>query len=74
LNNWRHHAEDRAHRGWCTDPFSSAELFDGWDGKPMACLPRGEPRPVAPAQFWLTTKGWRRHGLIGLRETPGPRS
>jgi REP element-mobilizing transposase RayT len=74
LNNWRRHREDRAHPAWPTDPFSSAELFDGWDGEPMACLPRSEPRPVAKAMFWLSTQGWRRHGGIGLREVPGPRA
>ena len=32
------------------------------------------PRPIAPAQTWLGSVGWQRHGLIELDEGPaGPR-
>jgi hypothetical protein len=40
----------------------------------MSCLPDDEPIPVAEPRFWLVTTGWKRHGRIGLREVPGPRS
>jgi len=26
--------------------------------------------PVAAAQTWLATEGWRRHGLIAIDEAP----
>jgi REP element-mobilizing transposase RayT len=73
-DNWRRHGEHRAHPAWRTDPFSSAELFDGWSGAPMVCLPRGERRPVARPRFWLVTDGWKRHGVIAIDETPGPKA
>jgi hypothetical protein len=28
--------------------------------------------PIAPAETWLLRVGWRRHGLIGVGERPGP--
>jgi REP element-mobilizing transposase RayT len=74
LNNWLRHGEHRNHPTWTTDACSSAELFDGWNGTPMSCLPDDEPIPVAEPQFWLIRIGWKRHGLIGLREVPGPKS
>jgi REP element-mobilizing transposase RayT len=74
LNNWIRHGESRRHPRWATDAFSSAELFDGWNGAPMTCLPDDEPIPVAEPRFWLMRIGWKRHGLIGLREAPRPRS
>jgi hypothetical protein len=30
--------------------------------------------PVAEAQFWLLTTGWRWYGATATREVPGPRS
>jgi len=83
LNNWRRHGEHRAHPEWRTDPFSSADFFDGWtesQDRPRPKRPRPwwlgpeETPPVADARFWLLTTGWRMYGTIGTRETPGPRS
>jgi REP element-mobilizing transposase RayT len=74
MNNWIRHGEHRKHPTWTTDACSSAELFDGWNGAPMSCLPDDEPIPVAEPRFWLMRIGWKRHGLIGLREAPRPRS
>jgi REP element-mobilizing transposase RayT len=76
LNNWRRHGEERV--GWRTDPFSSADFFDGWTGIDAVARPSwlaaDEAPPVAAARFWLLTTGWRRYGAIDPREVPGPRS
>jgi len=76
LNNWRRHQEDWGSK-WITDPFSSADFFDGWAGiqpaRPVWLGPEDTP-PVADATFWLLTTGWKRHGAIGPREVPGARS
>ncbi len=53
------------------DPYSSGAYFDGWRGyRPQPPEDPGPP-PVAAARTWILSKGWRRHGLIGLDETPG---
>jgi len=51
------------------DPRSSGPWFDGW----------AQPRPPAPAhrptsrpRTWLASTGWRRAGLIDVREGPKP--
>ena len=49
------------------DPYSSGWWFDGWREKPRTVL---SPTPSA-ARSWLLREGWRRWGLIGLRECPG---
>ena len=54
------------------DTFSSAPWFDGfaatlWCGPIVSLFP-----PVAEAQTWLLSTGWRRHGPIWLDEVPGP--
>ncbi|MBK7875741.1 MAG: transposase [Planctomycetes bacterium] len=49
------------------DPCSSAAQFDGW--KELA-PPREEARWLARASTWLLTIGWRRHGLVSIRELP----
>ncbi|MFO1011156.1 MAG: transposase [Planctomycetota bacterium] len=46
------------------DPCTSAACFDGW-----AEL-RGAPTWLARARTWLLTSGWRRRGLISIRELP----
>ena len=83
LNNWRRHGEHQAHRDWRTDPFSSADFFDGWTEDRNQTRPKRprpawlgpeETPPVADASFWLLTTGWRRYGTIATREVPGPRS
>ena len=52
------------------DPFSSGAWFDGWrGGLQFAAAGTG---PVARARTWLLQAGWRRHGLVGLEEGPGP--
>src|SRR5438105_4946461 len=76
INNWRRHGED-AGRRWRIDPYSSAIAFDGWKGRQHLAgfpwPPGYEALPVSYPTVWLLTTGWRRHGLVGLDERPGPR-
>ncbi len=52
------------------DPCSSGPWFTGW-ADPPATPPAGVGTPpVAAAHTWLLRVGWRRHGLIDLREAP----
>ena len=68
LNNARRHAL-RLAQG--VDLYSSGCWFDGWKEQ---LRPRGvpAPRPVAAARTWLLETGWRRAGLVGVTEVPGP--
>jgi REP element-mobilizing transposase RayT len=63
LQNWRKHG--RGARG--IDPCSSAASFDGW--KQRLAQVTGS-KPLATARTWLARWGWRRRGLIDLREQP----
>ena len=63
LQNAKHHGLRLA--GF--DPYSSGPWFDGWKAK-IAVAPGN---PGAMAWTWLLREGWRRHGLIGLAESPG---
>lgn len=61
------------------DRFSSGVSFDGWKETGgidfLKALPEDyEPLPVSRPQTWLLTVGWRRHGLISVREVPGERA
>jgi REP element-mobilizing transposase RayT len=63
LQNWRKHVPGADG----LDPRSSASGFAGW----MTALPRTlTVEPVVAARTWLASVGWRRHGLLGLRELP----
>jgi hypothetical protein len=62
IQNARHHGLRLA--GF--DPYSSGPWFDGWKAK-LAVAPGN---PAAPACTWLLRVGWRRHGLIGIAESP----
>jgi len=59
------------------DEASSARWFDGWQQASRARLApdgasaQGTRSEIAPARTWLLRIGWRRHGLIDLREVPG---
>ena len=48
------------------DPCSSGPWFDGW----REALEAPGPRWLARARTWLLTRGWRRHGALGIRERP----
>ncbi|MBL8897041.1 MAG: transposase [Planctomycetes bacterium] len=54
------------------DLCSSAPVFDGWIERPSIQSIPSAPvvASVAPASTWLLTTGWRRHGLLDLRELP----
>jgi hypothetical protein len=82
LNNARKHGV----RVEGLDPCSSGAAFDGWrerGARALAALARAahahalaahdayDVPPVAAARSWLLRRGWRRHGLVGVAETPG---
>jgi len=65
LQNARHHGL----RILGVDPYSSGPWFDGWkQGRVLAT-----DGPTAHARTWLLREGWRRHGLIGIQESPSGR-
>ncbi len=73
LNNWRRHREDVTTPGAenaLVDPYSTALSFDGW--RDLDELPMWDRLPSAEPTTWLLRVGWRRHGLLGVREVPGP--
>ncbi len=78
LNNWRRHRQDLGIAS-NVDRFSSGVSFDGWKETGgtdfLGAIPRDyEPLPVSRPQTWLLSVGWRRHGLISVREVPGERA
>jgi putative transposase len=74
LNRKHHDAEKKFSKTWI-DPHSSAMWFGGWAEKIridcgwMAELARVE-RPTLPAQTWLLTTGWKRHGPLRFDDRP----
>ena len=78
LNNWRRHDEDRRNVRTAravVDPYSTGIWFGGWAGMEDQFFPIPPsfiPLPAANATCWLLTTGWKAHGLIGVRERPGP--
>lgn len=70
LNNWRHHRAD-ARTSARIDPYSSADVFGGWQRAPGEA-PNREPMPVVGALTWLLREGWKRAGLIDWAEVPPP--
>ena len=66
----QHHAHHDARRAGLLDVYSSGLYFTGWlECMRLPLLDDGAP-PVAAATRWLLTTGWKRHGLIGIDETP----
>ncbi|MBK9388352.1 MAG: transposase [Planctomycetes bacterium] len=64
-NGKKHGAVPRSSIDLC----SSASAFDGWRERPsIPATP--DVAIVAPASTWLLTTGWRRHGLLDIRELP----
>jgi len=63
LQNARHHGL----RLMGVDPYSSGPWFDGW----RQGIVLGSGGPATWARTWLLREGWRRHGLIGIQESPG---
>jgi hypothetical protein len=64
-----HNARRHGLRLLGVDPYSSGPWFDGW----RQGLVLATDGPAARARTWLLREGWRRHGLIGIEEWPGPR-
>ena len=78
LNNWRRHGQDRGIAS-NVDRFSSGVSFDGWKETGRTDFLKALPAdygalPVSRPQTWLLSIGWRRHGLISVREVPGERA
>jgi putative transposase len=75
LNNARRHGIAPAANPSWVDPFSSGRYFEGWaTAPPDGADRRASPgAPVAEAESWLLTVGWRVHGLIRPDEVPGRR-
>ncbi len=67
-NARRHGVRLRQVLDWC----ASGPWFDGWRQRVRVRGGAGIVRPVAEARTWLVRTGWRRHGLIGVEEVPGP--
>src|SRR6185503_1255688 len=60
----------RKHDAWrvlLPDVFSSGQEFEGWKSSIVA---QSRPRLLDRARTWLLSIGWKRHGLIDLREAP----
>ena len=62
LQNARHHGLKLAG----PDPYSSGRWFDGWKQPLDVAI----GNPGVPPRTWLLRTGWRRHGCIGLEESP----
>ena len=75
LNNWRRHREDEGceRARWAhVDPYSSGLAFDGWRSGIYNAPADLAPLPVSEPSTWLLRVGWKKHGLIDVREVPGP--
>jgi putative transposase len=72
LNNWRRHREDVTTVGAeneLLDPYSTAWAFEGWVD--LDEVPRWERLPSAAPRTWLLRIGWRKAGVLRVREVPG---
>src|SRR6185503_14355706 len=61
----------RKHEAWrvlMPDVFASGQEFEGWKGTKNVA--ESKPRLLDRARTWLLSIGWKRHGLIDLREVP----
>src|SRR5262249_17388392 len=70
LANWKKHVRRAVGP---VAPCSSAPWFDGYaDASPehLAALAEGVDPPVQAPHSWLARVGWRRRGLVRVREAP----
>jgi hypothetical protein len=78
LGNFRKHEQPV---GGAVDPFSSAPYFSGFaefaqrvptvgDLRRLAGIEVARGSPVLEPRSWLLRAGWRRYGLISIREAP----
>lgn len=71
LLNYRKHGF-RTFGDGAYDTYSSSATFDGWSEPPPPDLAfDDDPFDTAHPRTWLLSTGWRRHGLLDLRDTPG---
>jgi REP element-mobilizing transposase RayT len=73
LANAKKHYEDVEALDGC----SSAVWFDGWADARAGLLEALRARAAAPVRAprtWLAGVGWRRHGLVSVREAPRARA
>jgi hypothetical protein len=73
INNFRKHERQAGRKvaaQWI-DPCSSAPMFDGWRDRELFRRAVVLELGLLPARTWLLAKGWRKHGLIAIDETPG---
>jgi hypothetical protein len=63
------HRKHRPAEAQAIDASSSAPWFDGFQ-EPIP--PSPDPPPISRPTTWLLRKGWRRTGLISLKESPAP--
>jgi REP element-mobilizing transposase RayT len=54
---------------WSADAFADRVYRDG-----LRLLAAERAPPVALPRTWLLSAGWRRHGLLGVRDFPKPRA
>lgn len=54
--------------GAALDPFASGRWFDGWRESVEDLI----ATPLARAHTWLLGRGWRRHRLLSLADSPAP--
>jgi REP element-mobilizing transposase RayT len=68
LMNWKKHTPSACGFDAC----SSAWWFDGWTKPPSSRPPgwREIGAPVAAPREWLSTTGWKLHGLVAPNEQP----
>jgi REP element-mobilizing transposase RayT len=69
-NAHRHAQRGGARPSQAMDVFTSGPWFDGWIESVHVRGLEGIERPVTPPRTWLLTIGWRRHGLISIRDVP----
>jgi REP-associated tyrosine transposase len=61
----------REHGAWFAkslDVYSSGPAFDGWRAALSPAISRS--RLLPSSRTWLLSVGWKRHGLLGVLETP----
>ena len=51
------------------DEASSARVFEGWN-EAVGEATRAVREAVAAGRTWLLTEGWRKRGLLSIREAP----
>ncbi len=70
LRNERHHGIWLA--GLRPDPFSSGARFNGWRAFVASAKELRWTIALPEPRTWLLSVGWRRHGELGLDESPAP--